>query len=391
MMKSNRINTNKKKVIIAIDSFKDFASSKQVGNWIKAGMKEVIPEEYIQVIPIADGGEGTIEVLVEAFDGYKRSVNVRDALYRKTKADVGIIKKNGEEIAVIEIAQASGMQKLKLHERNTMKASSYGTGMLIKHALDLNISKIIIGLGGSIVSDGGMGAAYALGARFLDRNGEEISLTRDKGYTVEALPSIHKINTENLDTRIKDTGFIVASDVNNPLLGPKGQAHTFGPQKGANKEEIKFIESALSNFAKVLYKSFSKNFDIELAGAAGGLGAGLSAFLHGKLILGINFIMDCIDFEKKIRGASILITGEGRLDETTLNNKACLEIAKKGKKCGIRTIAICGSVKTDPKLFHNYFDRIVDVSDGSESNLDSEEFKCCVGPRRIKKAGRRIE
>ena len=343
-------------ILIATDSHKDFASSLKVGRWIERGLKQASSDFNIEVVPIGDGGEGTIDALVFAKGGTIKKIEVHDPLFRKRKAKIGILD---EESAVVEIAEASGSAILEPNERNTMIATSYGTGELILHALDMGCKKIIIGLGGSIVSDGGMGMAQALGARFYERNKKGLKPIQNGGFNALSLPKIEDIDVTDIDKRIQHTEFLIAADVNIPLLGPQGQARTFGPQKKAKAEEIEFIEYGLTNWARVLYKAFNKNFNIHLAGAAGGLGSGLSAFLKGRLELGIETVLREINFTEKLDRADLIITGEGQLDRTSLHGKASIYIADEARKKGKKVIGLFGTVLGDPDCYAEFFDKII--------------------------------
>lgn len=343
-------------ILIATDSHKDFASSLQVGQWIERGLRQASSDFNIKVVPIGDGGEGTIEALIYAKGGSIKNVEAHDPLFRKRKAKIGILD---EGIAVIEIAEASGSAILEPNERNTMIATSYGTGELILHALGMGCKKIIIGLGGSIVSDGGMGMAQALGSRFYGRNKKGLKPIQNGGFNALSLPKIEDIDVTDIDKRIQHTEFLIAADVNIPLLGPQGQARTFGPQKKAKAEEIEFIEYGLTNWARVLYKAFNKNFNIHLAGAAGGLGSGLSAFLNGNLELGIETVLREIDFTKKLKQVDLIITGEGRLDETSLYGKASIVIVEKAKQKGKAVVGLFGVISCDLERYAGLFQRMI--------------------------------
>ena len=345
-------------ILIATDSHKDFASSREVGEWIEYGLKEASWGFNTEVIPIGDGGEGTIEALIYAQGGSIKEVEVHDPLFHPRLAKIGILKDSGKT-AVIEIAQASGSAIVPPHERDTMTATSYGTGEMILTAFDQECNRIIIGLGGSIVSDGGMGMAQALGARFYDADGMELNPENNYGFNVLSLHKVTRIDVTDLIPEAAFVDVCIAADVRTKLLGPHGQAKTFGPQKGATPEQIGFIEEGLSNWSKVLEETFGMNFDVEFAGAAGGLGSGVAAFLRGRLELGIDLVLRKIGFEEKLRASDLVITGEGRLDETSLHGKASISIADKARQMGKTVVGLFGVIASDPECYTGYFDEMI--------------------------------
>lgn len=370
-------------ILIATDSHKDFASSREVGEWIEYGLKEASWGFNTEVIPIGDGGEGTIEALISAKGGSIKEVEVHDPLFRKRKARMGILD---EGSAVVEIAQASGSATLQAGERNTMTATSYGTGDLILHALDMGCKRIIIGLGGSIVSDGGMGMAQALGATFYDANGMELHPEKSKGFNVLSLHKIRRIDVRHLIPELRFVDVSVAADVRTRLLGGQGQARTFGPQKGATLEQIEFIERGLTNWARVLEETFGTNFDIEFAGAAGGLGSGLAAFLGGKLGLGIDLVLKKVGFQEKLKLADLVVTGEGKLDTTSSHGKACTIVAEKAKRAGKKVVGVFGVIKDTDEAMMNLFDVVV-VSNTDGVDVCKPGFRTEIGPQQVKKSG----
>lgn len=364
-------------ILIATDSHKDFASSLQVGDWIRRGLREASTNLNAEVLPIGDGGEGTIEAILSVKGGEIRLCEVHDPLFRPRLAKIGILR-DVEKTAVIEIAEASGSAILAPHERNTMVATSYGTGEMIRCALRWNCRRIIVGLGGSIVSDGGMGMAQALGARYYDADGRELRPAKSKGFNVLSLHKIARIDVTDVAPELRSVDVPIAADVRTKLLGSQGQAKTFGPQKGATPEEINFIEQGLSNWARVLEKTFGMNFDIEHAGAAGGLGSGLAAFLGGRLELGIDLVLREIGFEKKLRTADLVITGEGRLDETSLHGKASIVIAEKACRMGKTTIGLFGVISGDPDHYSGIFNKMFNACEASTDFSISSLEACKV-------------
>jgi len=378
-------NKNKKKIIVASDSHKEFASSLEVGKWIKRGLEEFIPSREIEVIPISDGGEGLIEALIKVYGGKIIKVKVKDPLFNEVEAQFGVIGKN-REIAVIEMAQASGLFRLKKIERNPINTTTYGTGQLIKVALDMDCRRIIIGLGGAGTSDGGIGAAHALGVKFLDKGHREILETKDRGYTAKILPLIEGYDIQELDPRVKKTEFIIASDVKNPLLGSLGAAETYGPQKGASEREVRFLENGLKHYNQVLKRNLGRDFNIDGNGAAGGLGVSLMAFCEASLKLGIEVVLRFINFEEKLSNAQLVITGEGSLDKLTLNGKAPLGVAQVARKHGLPVIGIFGTVKGRVEDFSRFFDLIIDASQGEPTDIYKPGFHQVIGPERLVRA-----
>lgn len=320
-----------KKVVIAPDSFKGTLSSLQVCKIIEKTLKEKYEDIDIISIPIADGGEGMTDCFLYAFDDSKKLYcQAQSPLGRKIQVYYGLI---GGDTAVIEMAQASGITIEK--ENDPMKASTFGTGEMIRHALDMGIRKFIIGIGGSATTDGGIGCIGALGGKFLDSKGDMVPLCG------EGLKKIDKIDLSCLDQRIKESEIKVLCDVKNPLYGENGAAYIYARQKGANDFQIKELDEGLVVLAKKSYEYLEKDYSFfEGAGAAGGLGFALVAFLGAKLQRGIEAILDITSFQQKTQGADLVITGEGKMDEQSLMGKVPFGVASKSK--GKKTIAIVG-------------------------------------------------
>ncbi len=325
------------KIVIAPDSFKGSLSALEAGNAIKEGILRVLSGADIEVIPMADGGEGTVDALVTATDGRFIIEEVNDPLMRKIKAKYGIL---GDGItAVIEMAAASGLPLLAPEERNPMITTTYGTGELIKSALDKGCRKLIIGIGGSATVDGGAGVAQALGAKLIDGYGNNI------GFGGEGLNYLEKIDISGIDSRIYETEIIVACDVDNPLIGPRGAPAVYGPQKGATPEMVSKLDEYLNKYADIIKRDLNIDVkDIPGAGAAGGLGAGLIAFMRAKLKSGIEIVIEASGFEEHLNGVDLVITGEGKIDQQTVYGKTPIGVAKTAKKYGLPVIAISGSI-----------------------------------------------
>ncbi|MFV9567791.1 glycerate kinase [Thermoanaerobacter mathranii] len=332
------------KILIAPDKFKESLSALKVADSIEKGILKVFPKVVIEKVPMADGGEGTVESLVNATGGKIIKTNVKDPLFRDIESFYGIL--GDGKTAVIEMAAASGLYLLKDYERNPMITTTYGTGQLIKDALDKGCRNFIIAVGGSATNDGGAGMATALGVKFYDKDGREIGLGGG------ALSKIYSIDTSNLDYRLKECRFIVACDVANPLIGENGASRVYGPQKGATKEMVKVLDKNLEHYGKLLEKYFNKRIiDVPGSGAAGGLGAGLMAFLNAQLKSGIEIIIEALKLEEKIKEADIVISGEGKVDFQTAFGKTISGIAKLCKKHNKPFIVIAGTVEDIEKLY----------------------------------------
>lgn len=325
------------KIVIAPDSFKGSMSAKEVCDNIEIGIKKAVSNPEIVKIPMADGGEGTVQSLVDATNGKMINAVVKDPLFRNINAEYGILGNN--KTAVIEMAAASGLALLSSEEQNPMNTTTFGTGQLIFDALNRGCRDFIIGIGGSATNDGGIGLASALGVRFLNKSNNDVNLYG------EGLTDIEYIDTDNLDPRIKECRIHVACDVTNVLCGENGAAYVYASQKGASYEEIEKLDRGLENLSCKILKYLSKDVkNIKGSGAAGGTGAGLIAFLDGKLEPGINIVIKYAGLERKICDSDLVITGEGRIDCQTLYGKTILGVAQTAKKQNIPVIAICGSM-----------------------------------------------
>ncbi|MDI3528344.1 MAG: glycerate 2-kinase [Thermoanaerobacter sp.] len=332
------------KILIAPDKFKESLSALKVADSIEKGILKVFPKAVIVKVPMADGGEGTVESLVDATGGKIIKTNVKDPLFRDIESFYGIL--GDGKTAVIEMAAASGLYLLKDYERNPMITTTYGTGQLIKDALDRGCRRFIIAIGGSATNDGGAGMATVLGVKFYDKDGIEIGLGGGE------LSKIYSIDTSNIDDRLKECEFIVACDVANPLIGENGASRVYGPQKGATKEMVEVLDKNLEHYGKLLEKYFNKKIiDVPGSGAAGGLGAGLMAFLNAQLKNGIEIIIETLKLEEKIKEADIVISGEGKIDFQTAFGKTISGIAKLCKKHNKPLIVIAGTVEDIEKLY----------------------------------------
>jgi len=325
------------KVLIAPDKFKGSLTGMQFCAAAEEGIKEILPNTEIIKLPLSDGGDGTIEILEYHLKGMRVMLKVNDPLFRQIEASY--LYMDTIKTAFIEMAEASGMYLLKPEEQNCFHTTTLGTGELILSAIKKGAKTIILGIGGSATNDCAIGMATALGYKFEDENGVELSPIGKN------LSRIHSINSKNVISTLKSIEFKVACDVTNPLYGEHGAAYVYGPQKGASKEEIKQLDSGLKNISKL----FKKQFDMDVqnlkgAGAAGGMGGGTSVFLNAKLLSGIDLVKDLIDFDTQIKGADWIITGEGKLDSQTLSGKTIDGVIASAKKQNIPVAVLCGSV-----------------------------------------------
>lgn len=324
--------------VVAPDSFKESASAKEVCQAMERGIRRVYPDATVRHVPMADGGEGTVEALVDATSGRLIEREVQGPLPgQKVLAKFGIL--GDGKTAVLEMAEASGLGLVPREKRNPLITSTYGTGELISAALDEGIEEIIIGIGGSATNDGGAGMAQALGAELLDENGAQI------GFGGGQLDKISRIDIESMDTRLKNTVIKVACDVDNFLTGPSGAAAVFGPQKGATPDMVALLDKNLEHYAKIIRRDLGKDVNkIEGAGAAGGLGAGLLAFTNATLQHGVKIVIDTIHLEDIVKEADYVITGEGGMDFQTKFGKTPYGVAKVAQKHGKPVFALAGTL-----------------------------------------------
>ena len=327
------------KIVLAPDSYKNSLTAKQVAAAMRKGFEKVYPDATYVNVPMADGGEGTVQSLVDAKDGQIVTEQVINPLGNETEAHYGLID-NGT-VAVIEMAEASGIQYINQFTQNPYVTTTFGTGQLMKSAIQRGAKTIIIGIGGSATNDGGAGMAQALGAHLLDENGDELQ------YGGAMLKKLQKIDTTQMLPELADVKVIIASDVTNPLTGPNGASHVFGPQKGANPEMVEFLDEALSHYADILKRDLNQDLEhVPGAGAAGGLGAGLLAFTNSEMSSGVDIVVNFTDLKEKVRNADVVVTGEGQIDFQTKFGKTPIGVAKATKEVNpdATVIAIAGSV-----------------------------------------------
>lgn len=323
------------RLVIAPDSFKGSLSSKEIIEIVSRAAKKHFHNLDIIMIPVADGGEGTLEALLTPVDGKKYETVVTGPLKGKVKAEYGIYN----DTLIIEMAQASGLTLVDEDKRNPLKTTSYGTGELIKKGLDLGFRKIILGIGGSATNDGGMGALAALGVRFLSKDKTEIFPSG------EGLIKLDDIDIEGLDKRLEASEITVMCDVNNPLTGTNGATMVYGPQKGADTEKLKKLETGMCNYRDVVINKLGINLDnIKGAGAAGGIGGALMAVCGAKLKPGIEILLDFVDFDSILETADLVVTGEGKIDIQSTYGKVIQGISKRCKARGVPVVVVCGGI-----------------------------------------------
>ncbi|MDG1581362.1 glycerate kinase [Pseudomonas sp. GOM6] len=324
------------KIVVAPDSFKESLSAPEVAEAIARGWLRVFPEAEVLLRPMADGGEGTVDAVLAACGGERRELRVSGPLGEPVSAHWGWL---GDATAVLEMAAASGLHWVPAQQRDATRASSYGTGELIRAALDAGARRIILGLGGSATNDGGSGLLRALGVRFLDAEDEEL----EPGGL--ALARLARIDVSGLDARLLGVQVEVAADVDNPLCGPRGASHVFGPQKGASAAQVLALDAALGHFAQVAAATLGKDHSgFPGVGAAGGLGFAARAFLHARFRPGIELVAELSGLAVAVKGADLLITGEGRLDSQSLHGKTPVGVARVASAAGVPVIALAGSL-----------------------------------------------
>ena len=324
------------KIIIAPDSFKGSASARQVGESIKKGISSIIPDAKIRIIPLADGGEGTADILVDALDGRWIDLQVTGPSGNKIMSKYGVID---DEIAIIEMAKASGLLLVKDGILDPLKATTYGTGQLIKDAIERGYKRIYIGIGGSATTDGGIGMGQALGYSFLDIDGKELPFGGEK---LSELAQIVGVNRNRLLDEAKIT---VLCDVENPLYGENGAAYVYGPQKGASPDQVFLLDNSLRNYAKIIKQGLGIDIsDRKGAGAAGGLATGLNIFCNARIKSGIDEVLSILKMEEALKDCDLVVTGEGRMDSQSSQGKVPLGLSKLAKDQGVPVIAVVGGV-----------------------------------------------
>jgi glycerate kinase len=343
-------------ILIAPNAFKNSLDAASVAAAIGKGLQQSGLDCSVEYFPVGDGGDGTAALIIQNQNGNIVEGETHDALHRKINASFGLIDNN--KTAVIELADASGIRLLQQYELDPLQATTFGTGELIKCALNRNINKIILCIGGSATVDGGTGILQALGIKFLD----------DKNEMLHGLPAalsdLSFVDTKYFDKRILDCELVILCDVENTLLGDDGAAKIFGPQKGASEQDIKKLETALATFREITLNNTGVDIaNVKHGGAAGGVAAGLSAYCNAKLVNGIDYFLDITGFDKALQEADLVITGEGKIDQQTLQGKGPYGVAVKAKEKNIPVVGIAGSIslETDMQL-KKYFDVLVPIN-----------------------------
>lgn len=335
------------KIVIAPDSYKESLSAQQVATQIELGFREIFPDAHYVKLPVADGGEGTVEAMVAATKGKIIDLDVTGPLGETVSAFYGL--SGDESCAFIEMAAASGLELVPAAQRDPLITTSYGTGELIRNALDKGVEHFIIGIGGSATNDGGAGMVQALGARLLDTDGRQI------GYGGGQLPALTRIDMSQFDSRIKNCRFEVACDVTNPLLGEEGASAIFGPQKGATPELVKQLDSALAHYASVIRRDLDIDvLSIAGGGAAGGMGVALHAFCQAELRRGIEIVTEALGLDELVKDATLVITGEGRIDSQSIHGKVPIGVAQVAKRYNKPVIGVAGSLTKDVGIVHQH-------------------------------------
>ncbi len=361
------------KVVVASDSFKGSLSSAQVADAVKAGIKKACPSAEVLCISVADGGEGTMEALIDSLGGSLVNTEVNGPLMSPVIAQYAIL--DDGITAVLEMSSASGLTLVPIEQRNPLKTTTYGTGELILSAISKGCRKFLVGIGGSATNDAGMGMLTALGLRFFDNYGKLLS---GRG---EHMSMVAHIDCSKLDTRVLNSEFIIACDVDTPFCGPNGAAYVFSPQKGATPQMVEELDAGMCNFAKIINNSLGKDIiNIPGSGAAGGLGGGFLGFLNASLVKGVDMVLDAINFDEIIKGADLIITGEGRIDFQTLKGKTPFGVMKRAVAQSIPVWAIGGTVNLDSKTLESAltnsskgikgFDKIVSIKPEGEYSLE---------------------
>jgi len=335
------------RIVVAPDSFKGSLTAVEAAEALARGVRAAVPEAEVVQVPMADGGEGTVATLVAGTGGRLVTRTVTGPLGRPVEAQFGLL--GDGETAVIEMAAASGLLLVPPAERNPLVTSTFGTGELIRAALDLGSRRLLVGIGGSATNDGGVGMLQALGGRVLTGDG------RDVGPGGGALAEAERIDLSGLDPRLQSVDLLVACDVDNPLCGSRGASAVYGPQKGATPEMVARLDDNLRHLANLVQRDLGRDAaEMPGAGAAGGLGFGMLAYLGARLAPGVQVVMDTVRLDEKLQGATLVITGEGRTDGQTLAGKVPMGVAGRAARLGIPAVVVSGAVAPGAEALHAY-------------------------------------
>jgi glycerate 2-kinase len=336
------------KIILAPDSFKESMTAIQAADALERGFREVFPDAEMVKLPMADGGEGTVQALVDAMDGKMMQAQVTGPLGHPVEASYGLI--GGGKTAIIEMAAASGLHLVPPSQRNPLVTTTRGTGELLRHALDQGVQHIIVGIGGSATNDGGAGMVQALGVRLTDADGKEL------GAGGGELVHLAEIDTSGMDPRLREVRIEAACDVDNPLTGANGASVVFGPQKGATPAMVEVLDRGLARYATVLKRALGGTRIAELpgAGGAGGLAGGLAAFLGAELRPGVQLVLEAVRFAEQAQGADLVVTGEGRIDGQSIRGKTPVGVAEAARRLGIPVVVVAGTLGPGWEAVHDY-------------------------------------
>jgi glycerate kinase len=362
------------KIVISPDSFKDSLSAQGVADAITLGLAEVWPDAQLIKCPMADGGEGTVESILAACEGQLRRTTVRGPLGVSVDAAWGWLPHN--HTAIIEMAEASGLQLVAPGKRNACTSTTFGTGELIRAALDAGAQRVILAIGGSATNDGGAGAMQALGVKLLDAQGQTLA---PGGL---ALAQLAHIDLSEIDPRLNEVQFDIAADVNNPLCGPHGASAIFGPQKGASPEQVQQLDAALGHFARLCAQALGKDVKDEPgSGAAGGLGFAAKAFLKAQFKAGVEVVAELVGLAEAVKGADLVITGEGRFDAQTLRGKTPFGVARIAREQGVPVIVIAGTLGEG---YQDLYEHGIDAAFALASGPMTLEQACAEAPRLLR-------
>ena len=335
-------------ILLAFDKFKGSLTSHEVAEAFGSGLRDVVADVELDVVPIADGGDGILETLVEALGGEYHTTTVSDPLLRPIEARWGTLERG--TVAVIEMAEAAGLRLLTHEERNPLRTSTRGVGELMLRALERGSRRIILGIGGSATNDGGMGMLQALGVRFFGAEGEELEASG------EAMCHVRRVDAQGVDKRLQGVEITIASDVDNPLFGERGAAVVYAPQKGASAAMVELLDNGLRSYHRAVTAAVGKDYSEVLgAGAAGGVGYGVMALLGGSIKSGVELVFELVGFEERAKHCDLIITGEGRLDSQTLMGKAPQGVLEVGRRLGIKVVAVGGDVDDAALLLQGGF------------------------------------
>lgn len=368
------------KIVIAPDSFKESLTALAVANEIEAGFREFFPDAQYVKLPVADGGEGTVQAMIDASGGGRVELQVSGPLGEPVAAFYGLMGDGAT--AVIEMAAASGLELVPTAQRDPLRTSSYGTGQLIRDALDAGARRFVLGVGGSATNDGGAGMVQALGGRLLNAAG------RDLPPGGGALDGLQQIDLSGLDARIKDCVFDIACDVSNPLVGPQGASHIFGPQKGATPAMVEQLDANLRHYADVIARELGRQVaDVPGAGAGGGIGAAMLVFLGGSLRPGSEIVTAAVGLDAAVADADLVITGEGRIDSQSIHGKTPIGVARVAQRHGKPVIAIAGCLAPGAAVVHQHG---IDAVFGAVSRPCTVEQALAEAAQNVRSAARNI-